>query len=410
MPELANKSDGVLSDTSLLMEIQRRAFKFFWERADKRTGLVSDRASNVGADSYNVASIAATGYALTALPIGVKHHWVEHKIAAERAQTTLTFIEESMKHQNGWLYHFVDKSTGQRVWNCEISTIDTGLLVCGALTAAQFFGGRVAECANRLNNRLDWQWARTNGGTQNTKLLLSHGWKPESGFLPNDWDEYNEGILLYLLGMGAQRAPLSPECWRAWQRRRFKYGERTTLTGGPIFLHQMPYHYFDLRDMRDGLGFNYWAESVEAAKIHRQFCIDRSKGRKSYGVDLWGLNASDGPSGYMAYGIPTPEDGTLSSTGALASICQTPTKSIAALGHIYKTTHAKIWGRYGLSNAFNLDKDWYDEDVIGIDLGMALLAIENYRNESVWKWFNSHPSIARGIKIAGLRPLPKTRK
>lgn len=394
-----------LSGEPLLREVQRRALRFFWERADPKTGLVNDRASNLGTDTYDVASIAATGYALASLPVGVLSGWGSRKDAAERAHRTLDFILRSMPHEHGWLYHFINKSNGQRVWNCEVSTIDTGLLVCGALTVAQYFKGEIAEQANRLYDRLDWQWVRTNGGAQPEKLLISHGWKPESGFLPYNWDEYNEGFLLYLLGLGAKQNPLSLESWRAWKRRPFSYGNRSTLTGGPIFLHQMPYHYFDLRGKRDALDCNYWAKSIEAAQIHRQFCGDHAKERKSYDPDRWGLNASDGPNGYKAYGVPGPEDGTLSCTGAVASICQLPGPALAALENIHRTVQSRIWGQYGLSNAFNLDQNWFDTDVIGIDLGMALLAIENHRSQSVWKWFNSHPAVARGKKAAGFRTI-----
>jgi hypothetical protein len=386
----------------LLEEVQRRAFRFFWEKADTTTRLVNDRARNNGSDNYTVASIASTGYALASLPIAVERGWATRTQGTARARQTLQFLLNQMPHMHGWLYHFVDKHTGQRVWNSEVSTIDTTLLVCGALLCGQYFQGEIQQNANALAARLDWTWVRTNGGAQPDKRLVSHGWKPEEGFLPYDWDDYNEGILLYLLGMGAETNGLPADCWTALMRRHFAYGGVETLTAGPLFLHQMPHAYVDFRGKRDSLGYDYAVSSTHAIQIHRQFCADRAASRLTYRDGFWGLNASDGPEGYRAYGVPGPEDGTVSPTGVFASILFLPEEAQTTAGEIYRRFGAAVWGNYGFANAFNLDAGWFDTDVIGIDLGMALLAIENYRTGRVWQWFQSHPMIQSGIQAAGL--------
>lgn len=401
---LGTSSPPPLSDAQLLTEVQRRAVRFFWEKADPSTGLVNDRARNDGVDNYTISSIASTGYALAALPIAVERKWIGRTEAQQRATKTLRFLLTRMPHVRGWFHHFVDRRTGRREWRCEVSTIDTGLLVCGALVSGQYFGGGVKRMADALYARLDWRWMLTNGGSQPGKRLLSHGWKPEEGFLKNDWAIYDEGPLLYLLGMGAKHNPLPAACWSALTRQPYRYAGIETLTGGPIFLHQMVHGYFDFREKRDRLGYDYWVCSVNATRIHRQFCIDRSSERKTYGPDIWGLNASDGPQGYRAYGVPEPEDGTVSPTGALASIVFTPQLSKAAARAMYRRFGSRIWGRYGFANAFNRDVDWYGPDVIGIDLGMALVAVENHRSGLIWRLFGSHPVVRRGLKAAGFHP------
>jgi len=400
---LSSQKPVPLQDARLLDEVQRRACLYFWYRANPRTGLANDRARNNGADNYTVASTASTGYALAALPIAVERGWTKRGMAKRRAQMTLQFVLNQMPNTHGWLYHFVDGRTGARVWDSEVSTIDTSLLVAGALVCGQYFGGNVQKLANRLYDRLDWRWARTNGGAQPNKLVVSHGWTPEKGFIRNNWDSYCELMLIYLLGLGAKRDPLPKSSWQAWKRPEYTYGELTTLAGGPIFMHQMAHGYYDFRNRRDRLRYDYWVSSANATRINRQYCIDRSNIRNTYSPNLWGLNASDGPDGYKAYGVPEPEDGTLSPTGALASLTFTPDLSRQAAGEMYARFGAKIWGRFGFADSFNLDRAWFDPDVISIDLGMALLAIENHRTGLIWKLMRSHASTARALAASGLR-------
>lgn len=390
------------SDRERFMDdVQRRAVTFFVQCAHPETGLVRDRAGNFAPDTYDVASIAATGYGLAALPIGVRRGWIARDEAEKQAERTLRFVL-GMPHKHGWMYHFVDWSTGERRWNCEVSSIDTGLLVIGALTCAQCFRGTgVERLANRLYDRLDWTWMRTNGGAKPDKLLISHGWKPEGGFLPNDWDAYCEHMFLYLLGLGARRDPLPAASWSAWKRGSFEYDGIPAIAAGPLFWHQMSHAYYDFRGRKDALGFDYHEEAVRATRIHRRFCADNPTKRKGYGIHGWGLNACDGPDGYMAYGVPAPEDGTLAPTAALAAIMADADAALTTAMHMRDTYGSRIWGRYGFVNAYNLDRDWFDRDVIGIDLGMALLSIENHRSGLVWKLLAAHPSTRRAMDKAG---------
>jgi hypothetical protein len=244
----------------------------------------------------------------------------------------------------------------------------------------------------------------TNGGTQPGKRALSHGFRTEAGFLTYNYSAYSEAILLYFLGMGAEKNPLPPECWRAIDRPIYAYAGYESLRGGPIFIHQMPTGFFDLRNRRDDLGFDYWVSSANAMKIDRRFCADRSHLRKTYAQGFWGLNASDGPEDYVAHGAyDAPEDGTVSPTGAIASLVFEPAPAIAVARAMYDQLGGKIWGKFGFADAFNLDKDWASPDVIGIDLAMALIAIENYRTGLVWQLMDELPLTARAYEAATLK-------
>jgi hypothetical protein len=394
------------SDKQLLEEVQLRAVRFFWEKTDPTTGLVHDRANNFGADDETVASIASTGYGLAALPIAVEHGWLERNEAAARARTTLRFLL-TMPNEHGWLVHFVDRRTGQRVWGSEYSTIDTALLLAGALVCGRYFASETAEAdiaslTEELYRRLDWRWMLTNNNTQPHKKVISHGWWPETGFITNNYADYSEAILLYLLGLGAPVRPLPHSVWEAFERPLQTYAGIEWLKAGPIFIHQMPYGYFDLRDQRDRLGFDYWVSSTNAMKIHRQYCLDHGADRQTYAQGFWGLNASDGPDGYVAYGVlGDPEDGTVSPTGAISSITFTPEMAISAARSLYEKDEGALWGNYGFANAFNIDRNWSSSVVIGIDLGMALLAIENHRSGLIWNLMSSLSSTAPALAAAG---------
>jgi hypothetical protein len=395
-----------IADEQLLEELQRRAVLYFLEKADPATGLVNDRANNFGADDYTAASTAATGYGLAALPIAVEHGWLNRSEAAARARTTLRFLLTT-QHQHGWMLHFVDKRNGQRLWKSEFSSIDTALLAAGAIVCGQYFApdtltSDILVLADALYRRIDWWWMLTNDGAQPAKSVLSHGWRPETGFIGYDYGAYSEAILLYLLGLGAPVNPLPKRTWEAIQRPLQTYAGTEALKGGPIFIHQMPSGFFDFRNQRDKLGFDYWVSSTNAMKIHRQYCIDRAAEVQTYAQGFWGLNASDGPDGYAAYGaMDGPEDGTVSPTGAISSITFFPRWALSIARLLYDKFGHTLWGTYGFANAFNINRNWFDREVIGIDLGMALLSIENYRSGLVWTLMDGFYSTAPARRAAG---------
>ncbi|HOY27067.1 MAG TPA: hypothetical protein PKU79_10930, partial [Mesotoga sp.] len=103
------------------------SFLYFWEQANTLDnspgyGLVRDRFPG----NPSIASIAAVGFGLTAIPIGVEEGWIGYEDGFERASRTLeTFLK--LENFHGFFYHFLDFNTGERAWGCEISTIDTAI-------------------------------------------------------------------------------------------------------------------------------------------------------------------------------------------------------------------------------------------------------------------------------------------
>lgn len=390
--------------SDLLATIQQRAFEFFWFEADGETGLVKDRAGNNRGDDYTVASIAATGFGLAVLPIGIEHGWITRDQARRRALTTLKFVRDKNTHQNGWFYHFVEKKTGQRAWNCEVSSVDTGLFVAGALLAGEYLGGEAKALADELYGRVDFLWMLTDGGARPDEKLLSHGWKPETGFLKPRWNTYSEHLILNLLAIGSPTHPAPPGCWEAWQRNVGEYKGHKTFACGPLFTHQYSQAFIDFRGKRDRMGFDYFESSVQATRANRQFCIDQSSKYPAYGPNVWGLSACDRPvAGYEAYGAPPAipvHDGTVAPWAVVASVAFAPKEALAATRYMH-THFPDLWGRYGFGNSVNPGRGWFAPDVIGIDLGAAALLIENHETGLIWRLFMQLGPIKDAMEKAG---------
>lgn len=394
-----------MTDEQFLDEWARRCFAFLWEEANPKTGLVADRAPADGHPAgrhSKVASIASVGFALSAIAIADERGWVTHEQAYERTLTTLRFLRDDMPHVRGFYYHFVDIDTGERVWQCELSSVDTALLMAGVLTARQHFKGTEVETiATELYERVEWPWMLNGGRT------LSMGWKPESGFIDAYWDHYSEHLILQLLALGSPTHPLPPEAWHAWRRFPLvEYDGMEFLSYPPLFVHQFSHAWIDFRGLRDDYA-DYWTNSVLATKAHRMMCIKMEDRFPHYGENAWGITSSDSEYGYTAWGGPDPSahvNGTLVPCAPAGSIPFLPTESIAAVRHMYDTWGERIWKKYGLVDAFNPHTGWIANDVIGIDVGITLLMIENHRSESVWRKFMANPEVKGAMRIANFRP------
>lgn len=395
---------------AFLNDLQQRSFQYFWDQADPNTGLVPDRARMDGSplppSHQNVASIAATGFGLTANCIAVSRKWIDGAQARERTRNTLRFFDGRAYQQRGWFYHWLDSKTGERRWNSEVSSIDTALLLAGVLTVRQCFRDdqEIVRLADKIYRRVDFRWM-LNGH----QLLLSHGWKPESGFLKPRWDTFSEDTILYVLAIGSPTHPISPASWYSLWRDRYRYEGHSYFTtiGVPLFMHQYAHAWIDYRNRRESSGdrIDYFENSVAATLAHRAFCMNLSHDFPAFGPDAWGITASDSAKGYLAWGGPPRDpdiDGTLVPSAAGGSLMFTPELSLKALLTMREKYGTKVYGKYGFVDAFNPQTGWVDTDVIGINVGIILLSAENMRSGDVWRWFMQNPEAPQALQRIGL--------
>jgi hypothetical protein len=287
-----------------LQTLQRDTFRYFWDETNSENGLIPD---NTSAGDIP-ASIAGVGFALASYPVAVERSMVSRARALERTLTTLRFFWEAPQGpmpdatgHRGFFYHFLDVTTGRRAWRCELSTIDTTILIAGALAAAAYFDRaadderEVRSLADSLYRRVDWRWAQNGGAT------VSHGWKPETGFLRYRWEGYNEALILYVLGLGSPTHALPGRSYRAWTstyRWKKVYGHEL-LYGAPLFMHQLSHVWIDFRGIQDAFmrrqAIDYFENSRRATYVNQQYAIRNPKGFRGYGRHAWGLTASNGP-------------------------------------------------------------------------------------------------------------------
>jgi hypothetical protein len=399
-------------DEAFLEELEHRSFQFFWEQGNDGTGLVLDRTRTDGTPAdenhRNIASIAATGFGLTALCIAAERHWIARDVVRERVRTTLRFFADRALHEHGWFYHWLDVSNGERKWNSEVSSIDTALLLAGALTARQYFhdDAEIVRLATKIYERIDFPWM-LNGHP----ALLSMGWRPESGFIKARWDDYSEHPVLYLLAIGSPTHPILPDAWYAWKRNWNHYAGYRYLGKTPLFTYQYSQAWVDFRNRREAKGehIDYFKNSVTATLAHRRFCMDLHKEFPGYGPNMWGISASDSINGYVAWGGPPRDpaiDGTVVPYAAAGSLMFVPQLAMVVLKTI-RANYPRTYGRYGFTDAFNPNTSWINRDVIGIDLGITVLSAENARTANVWRWFMGNGEILKAMDLIQLRKYRK---
>ncbi|MCB0637998.1 MAG: Tat pathway signal protein [Lewinella sp.] len=421
-----------------LDELQERTFHYFWDLALPGHFQVPDRWPK-----ETFTSIAATGFGLTAYIVGVERGYVTREAAAERTAATLRALwafpqgeaAAGVSGYRGLFYHFLTYDAASvRFKDVELSTIDTGLLMAGVLSAQSYYDGdteverEIRELADALYRRVEWDWMLNDDGR------ISMGYRPERGFIEADWHGYNEAMVLLVLAMGSPTHPIPDNSWDLWCATYdwdTFYGYEH-LNFDPLFGHQYSQMYIDFRGIQDafmaGKGSDYFENSRQATLANRAYCIDNPHQFAGYGEHCWGLTACDGPANteatwkgkpvkfftYRARGAASTQivdDGTIAPTAAGGSFPFAPEECEAALAHMWTTYYDQLVGEYGFRDAFNMtypacddcEGGWFDDDYLGIDQGPILIQIENHRSGLIWDVMKRNPYIRRGLERAGFK-------
>jgi hypothetical protein len=413
--------------------VQTRTLRYFLATTDARTGLAPDRWP-----TGSPSSIAAVGFALTCAPIAAERKLITRQEAAKRVLNTLKFLfsarqgdgGDGMSGYRGFYYHFLAIPEGTRAWKCELSTIDTALLMAGILFCQSYFDRKqtsereIRRLADSLYRRVDWTWS----AEDQPGIML--GWMPKKGMDNQSWHGYNEAMILYILALGSPTHSVKPETWDFWTSTYVwgKYYGKEFVSFGPLFGHQYSHCWIDFRGIRDKYlrerGIDYFENSRRATLSHRDYAIENPLRYAGYGENIWGITPCDGPAdttfeigghsrrfiSYAGRGVSfdwSLDDGTIAPTGVGGSVAFAPEICIPALKAMRNIP--RLWTAYGYLDAFNPTfvtertgaEGWVDHDYLGIDQGPIVIMIENLRNGFVWDVMKKNPYLVEGLKRAG---------
>jgi hypothetical protein len=412
--------------------LQKGAVNYFLQAANPINGLIAD-SSREGAP----CSIAATGFGLATYLVGVERGFLTRLAAIERTLKVLRFLRNSDQGEHadatgyrGFYYHFLDMDTGRRIWDCELSMIDTAILIAGILASGSYFSGtntdeqEIRELAKFLYERVDWRWATAGG------RVVRMGWRPAGGgFLSYGWEGYSEAMLLYILGLGSPTHPLGKESYDAWTRT-FQWEnlyDIDFLFAAPLFIHQFTHLWVDLRGIQDEFmrqkNCNYFENSSRAVRVQQQYAIRNPLRCKGYGKNSWGVTAGLGPGfskrfgeqnierqfyAYTARGIPFgPDDGTLAPWAVIASLPFAP-EIVSAAFESFRSCHPEVLRPDGvlmsLNPSFRVEGEenfWVSSEVFGIEQGPVAMMIENFRSELFWQLMRKTRPLMTGLHAAG---------
>jgi hypothetical protein len=419
----------------MLETLQLDTYDYFLRHADPHTGLVADST-----EPGSAASTTATGLGLSILCVAVERGWMSRAAAVARTLTTLRFLhgsaqgpEPNATGYHGLYYHFLDAKTGRRVWQCELSTIDTGFLIAGIVTVGAYFTGagklerELRELSDVLYRRVDWVWACNRSST------ISHGWTPEHGFLRSSWSAgYCEALLLYVLALGSPTHPIDPNGYHAWTStfETKTFYDTTYIYAAPLFIHQLSHIWIDFRGIRDDrcrdLDADYFENSRRATLVQRAYALANPHGFVGYSENMWGLTASNGPGpahriidgvdreffGYVARGAPEGmDDGTIAPWAVVASLPFAPELVCGSIHHAIEKLELAGHHGAGFDASFNPTfpeaqanpHGWVAPWRLGLNEGPIVLMIENYSTELIWRTIRSSPHIVSGLRRAGFR-------
>ncbi len=415
---------------AMLDSIQQKTFLFFVNEHHPEWGIVKDRAA-----SWAPSSIAASGFGLPSFAIGVERKWMTREKAAQITLNMLTFYANSTQSTDpnaagykGFYYHFHKMDTGTREWNCELSSIDTGLLLMGVIFARNYYNqnnsieNHIRSLATLLLERVDWNFMEMHS-EGNFSQTISMGWYPEKGLHHMGWSGYNEALFLYILaaGSGMKNIESSYNSWLSTYKWKTPYEGLSHAAFPPLFGHQFSHAFIDFRGLADSYmkqkGINYFENSRRATYVQRQYAIDNPHGWVGYDSLCWGVTASDGPTekynfngknflGYAGRGTSGPDynyfdDGTIAPYGSLTSLPFAPEIVLPTIKSMIERNGTKIWGKYGFYDAFNHTANWVNDDFVGIAQGPMLIMIENFRTGLVWNYVMQDPIIQKGLTKLG---------
>lgn len=391
-----------------ILELESKGcFDYFFNESSKHEkgyGLIKDSTLK-STNHENVSSISSTGFGLCAMVIGIERRYITYDEGYFRVLNTLKSIYRNASNIKGFFNHFLMMDSGKTAWNSEVSIIDTSIFVMGAMVCSEYFGGEIKDYFEKIYKRIDWEFFRNKS---TNRFYMGYDDKQDKYF--GEWDNYAEQLMIYFLGVASPTHPINSDMFYNFIREKVSaFGmEFITSPFGSLFVHQFSHAFIDFRGKKDKLGIDYFENSKIATLVNREYCIERSNIFETYGENSWGITPCETPNGYVGSLGSKPsklstDDGTIALCGAVSSIVFTEEESINAVEYMYHNFRDKVFGKYGFKDSYNLDKGWFCDHEIGINKGITLLMIENYRTSIIWNLVSKNNYIKRAFNMLSIK-------
>ena len=404
-----------LPDDVLLERIQQQTVRFFWEGAERASGLAPDRRQREPGPMDDDARVATggSGFGVMALIVAVERGWIVRDAAIERFDRMLAVLTRAQRH-HGAFPHFLHGHTGETIpfWGMDDGgdLVETALLFQGLLCMREYLDRddpREASIRSRITalwETVEWDWY-----TQGRDVLYWH-WSPNHAFAINHAIHgWNECLIAYVLAAGAGSHRIDPQVYHRgfasgpdFRNGKAYFGTRLPLGmpfGGPLFFAHYSFCGLDPRGLRDDYA-DYWDLCQRHVRINRAHCVVNPHGHTGYDERCWGLTASDDPGGYDAH-APANDNGTISPTAALASLPYAPVEVMEAARGMLGRHGTRVWGRFGFVDAFNESRKWFANSFLAIDQGPIVVMAENHRSGLLWRLFMRAPEVREGLRRLG---------
>jgi hypothetical protein len=401
-----------LSDDALLDEIEYRIFNYFWNEVYPETGIAFDHSHN------KIGKVAATGFELAAICIGIERGWVSYDAGYERCLLILNTFWNDPDDPNdiyvdghyGLYWHFIDGKTGKMAPIDCVAMCDSADFIAGVLIAQEYFKGtEIEELAKKIYDNVEWD-KFVDYDEQGQPGLLSFGWVPPEtsetyydvdGLLPFNMNFLTDNsMLIYAMALGSDTHPIPLKTWQKYTGTYAAgiYGPYETHMTGALFNREVPYSFIDPRRKRD-VNTDYYLDTVNAILADRLF----NQKENSYPNWAWGLSDCFGKDSYSHAAPPgyVANDGTIATNAFACSIVFTPELSLKAIRESLKHYKDDYWGKYGLPSSYNLKNGFISPFYVGIETGPMMCMIENYRTGMIWDLFMKTEVVQRFLKRGG---------
>jgi len=417
-----------MNDDELLSMVQEASFRYYWEAAEKNSGLAKENTHG----RQNMIASGASGFGIMALLVGTERKFITRKESVARFLKIVNFLHDAETF-HGAYPHFIDGQTkeaepffGEKDNGADL--VETSFLMQGLLAARQYFSGKdknevyIRNTINHIWKRVEWSWFKQH---PNSKFLYWH-WSPNQGWVINhNLIGWNETMVTYLLAIASPTHPVPASMYYSgWanqdsigQQYRKGWGQTAdgsmysngktyydvkldvgVSNGGPLFFTHYSYLGYDPHAITDKYT-NYFTNNKNIATINYRYCVENPLHFNGYGDSAWGLTASDGPAGYSAdEPVKWQDHAKVTPTGAISSFPYLPAEAMKALKNYYFNYGKVIWGEYGFKDSFSPQMNWCSEIYMGLNQAPMAVMIENYRSGLIWKLFMSSPEVKEGLK------------